>query len=411
MVERADATGVPFFFAEILSEVESHQKALGGLKHFKGSPFIDHKVTRKELAESHTDYEYIYLTILGLAKLHLQCEEIVRKNNGQSFNRNPGVQLLERVTGLTMHAERDGSNHLLRTSPASLIEAFQLSKADPGGPLMFFKTAFDRTADPCLEGRMGRVMEYIESRRRAADPAASCAPPWEDVTLRVLPEGSPVREVIGEHLRVFVAECTWRWAVQQGLKYDDAKEVRFGEKKEEFSQLFNAATFEAAMLARGVASDSHLRQWQSATKSGEWMPYDPDVSLQIEKAHEKGLSLISIRLGPKAWTYQIDFENMVQRNPKTGQERPLRVVEASASDGRGPLTREALVEAIRFFVVDLETLPPAPSESPTSTLAGTTIPDSADAGDSPTLASEVTPLESPEGAPLGEPCLDKPSSF
>mmetsp|Transcript_58707 Transcript_58707/g.188781 ORF Transcript_58707/g.188781 Transcript_58707/m.188781 type:complete len:388 (+) Transcript_58707:68-1231(+) len=352
---------LPPFFTEILQELERHQRKLGGLRHFQDRPYIERKMKRKELAGQHSDYEYVYLTVLGLAKLHLWSEEIIRKNNGQAFNHNPGVQLLERTTGLTMHAERQGSNHLLRTAPATLVEAFQVARVEPGGALKFFQRAFNRTADPCLEGRVGRIMEWLESRRAASGSTSHSGPPWEEVSLRRLPEDAAAQDVVGEHLRVFMAECTWRWSQERSLDYESAKDLRLGEQHAaDFSRLYNAPAFEASMLSRGVATDACLARWESATKAGEWLPYEPDVSLCIEEAHRQRLPEVRVRLGPKSWLYIIDFQKMVQRNAKTGQERLLRRGEASENTAsrQGKLTREELSAGIRYFV-ELATLPVA----------------------------------------------------
>jgi len=357
---------LPPFFLEILEDLEHHQRILGGAKHFRQRPHIERKITRQELASSHSDYEYVYLTVLGLARLHVRAEEIIRRNNGMPFNRNPGVQLLEQVTGFTMHAEREGSNHVLGQAPASLVEAYQLARAEAGGTLTFYKSAFDRTADPCLEGRFGRIMDYIECRRASLDPKGCRGPPWDDVSLKTLPEDAPPQEVVGEHLRVFIAECTWQWAQERGLSYEDAKGARQQpEHVTDFSRLFNAVSFEAALLARGVVLDAGIFQWESASKSGEWVPYEPEISLQIDSAHQRGIAETRIRLGPKCWQYIIDFNRMVQRNPKTGQERPLRNVAAASSDARkrpGQLTLETFQQSILYFV-DMQTLPPAPGQA------------------------------------------------
>lgn len=354
---------LPPFFLEILEDLERHQRILGGTKHFRERPHIEKKITRQELTSSHSDYEYVYLTVLGLARLHMRAEEIIRRNNGMPFNRNPGVQLLEQITGFTMHAERDGANHVLRQAPASLVEAYQLARAETGGTLTFYKSAFDRTADPCLEGRFGRIMDYIERRRASLDPKACRGPSWEDVSLKTLPEDAPAQEVVGEHLRVFIAECTWQWAQQHGLSYEDATGARQQpEHVTDFSRLFNAISFEAAMVARGVVIDTGVFQWESADKSGEWVPYEPDISRQIDLAHQRGIAEIRIRLGPKCWQYIIDFNKMVQRNPKTGMERPLRNVDAASSGARtrpGQLTLDILQQSILYFV-DMQTLPPTP---------------------------------------------------
>lgn len=346
-------------FGEILVEVDRHKKELGGLCHFKQRPFIEQKVKAKDLAAAYSDYEYVYLEVLGLGRLHSRLEEIVSKNNGQEFNRNPGVQLLERECGMTMHASREGSNHTLRTAPACLLEAFQVAQKTRSMK-KFFKDAFDRKADPCLEGRVDRLMKFIESRGAALDPGM---PPWEDVSLKALPQDSSPQDIVGEHLRVFVAECTWVWSRQVGVSYERAKEIRFDDEHSGgFVQLCNATRFRSSLVSRGVASNACLAQWESATKSDEakWIPYDADVSDQIEEAWQKSLTSVEVRLGPKSWKYTIDFSRNVQRNSKTGQERSLRRCDRLPSDRPGKLSLHELDAQIAFFV-ELATLPPDPA--------------------------------------------------
>lgn len=351
---------LPPFFAEILEEVERHQSALGGRQYFTDRPRIEKKVRRQELSFEYTDYEYVYLTVLGLAQLHLHAEEICRRNNGQIFTLNPGVQMLERVSGLTMHADRQGTEHLLRTAPAVLVEAFHMSKKDPAGPLGFFRNAFDRNADPCLEGRTGRMLAYLEPRRGGR--RSDAVPPWEDVTLRQLPEGTSSLDLLGEHLRVFLAERTWSWSRERGFTYERAQELRFSsEHAVDFERLFNAATFEFQLWARGVVASGRRRQWESLAK-GFWVPYPADMSAMLDRAHKQGLTETEIRLGPHAWRFTVDFVSMVQRSPKTGQEWPLRIVEMKCQPQHGQISKKELAAGIAYFV-DLATLPPAPPSS------------------------------------------------
>jgi len=353
----AENISLPFFFEEILQALDRHRSSLGGLLYFSGTPCIEGKVKKRELAASYSDYEYVYITILGLAQLHIHCEAIIEKNNGEVYTRNPGVQMLERMTGFTMHANREGSNHVLRTAPACLIDCFQASKEDPRGSLNLFKKGFDRTGDPCLEGRTKLLMEYLESERPASDESSAGMPPWEDVSLQVLPKGSVPRDVVAEHLRVFIAECTWRWSRQVGKSYAEAKEARLTDAcMEDFSKFFNACTFRAAILARGAVAEEDENQWVSQAKGSEtWFPYDADVNAKIDRAYRQGLPEVTIRLGPKSWQYIIDLRNMVQRNPKTGQERKLQCSKGTSS---GKLAQADLAVAIEYFV-EMCTLPPA----------------------------------------------------
>lgn len=215
---------------------------------------------------------------------------------------------------------------------------------------------------------MSRLMQYIESRRGKMDPSSTQVPPWEDVTLRVLPETALPRDIVAENLRVFVAECTWRWAQEQGIAYEQAKEQRL---LGDFARIYNAGTFEATMLSRGLVAEEVAGQWESATKIGDWIPYEPDVNALIEQAHQQGVQEFETRLGPKAWKYVISFQQMVQRNPHTGQERTLMRIEAgsAADEGasspqrKGKLTLEELAAGIKYFV-DMVTLPPDPNGPP-----------------------------------------------
>mmetsp|Transcript_97730 Transcript_97730/g.170662 ORF Transcript_97730/g.170662 Transcript_97730/m.170662 type:complete len:410 (-) Transcript_97730:23-1252(-) len=351
---------VPVFFADILTELAQYERELGGVRNFRGyRPRIEKKVTAEDFRKAYTDYEYIYLTILGFAQLHMHCEEIVKKNNGRKFTDNPGVQLLEQRCGMTMHGDRAGANHLLRSAPPSLVEAFGLAKCDKAGTRRFFKEAFDRTADPCLEGRVSRLMEYLDRQRQAIDGSLARAPPWDEVSLR-LPDGSPSsRDVVGEHLRVFINECTWRWAQGKGMDYATAKEKRLDdENAQEFSHLYNASAFEVAMLARGVAGDASSRQWEVQTEGNKWIPYNDEQNEVLERARLMGLRQTEVRVG--SWMYEINLERMVQMNRKTKKDRPIRSAEMSAKRLQGRITMEELKAAIDYFV-SLQTLPAPPA--------------------------------------------------
>lgn len=359
-----DAKDLPPFFAEILLELMNVQGQLGGLQNFSDYPTIDHKVKAKEFQNAYTDYEYIYLTVLGIGRLHMNAEEIVRKNNGENFTKNPGVQMLERISGMTMHGNRDGANALLRNAPASLLEAFQTAKTRKGGLLEFFKGAFDRSADPCLEGRTGRIMEYLEGTRKG--DLGGAGPPWEDVSLRPLPEGTPPRDVTGEHLRVFMNECTWRWATDQKIKYEDAKKVRLDDcNAASFTQLYNTITFKAYMQARGVVvAGGATKQWETLTEEGQWSAYDENANAEILRGEQQGQTKIWFRSGAKGWKYELDLTRMVQRNPKTGKERAVRCqekTEGSAPLPAGKISREDLDAAVEFFL-SMDTLSAPPAE-------------------------------------------------
>lgn len=354
-----EVPGTPPFFAEILEELSKRRAELGGLRHFPDRPRLDRKIKAEEFRTSYSDYEYIYLTVLGFAQLHVLLEEIVRRNNGRVFTQNPGVQLLERSCGMTMHGDREGANALLRAAPASLLEAFRFARSRPDGMREFFAQAFDRRADPCLEGRTGRLLAYLEKAAPVGGDVAG--PPWEEVSLRPLPQGTPPREVVGEHLRVFVGECTYRWARQCGLGYEAAKAARDAGRAEGFSLLYNAAAFEASLRLRGIVAElvPAVCHWETLTDAGEWSAYEASVTKTIEEARQRGQATLQVRLGPRAWMYELDLTAMVQRNPKTGKARPIRSVSGSAPLPHGKLSAADVSAAIQFFI-QVETLPASP---------------------------------------------------
>jgi hypothetical protein len=350
------AASLPIFFSEILAELSNFERALGGVKNFPGrQPRIERKVTAVDFRDKYTDFEYIYLTVLGFAQLHIHCEEIVSKNNGRVWKDNPGVQLLEQRCGMTMHGDRAGATHLLRSAPASVVEAFALAKMDAAGMRRFFVEAFDRTADPCLEGRVSRLMEYLDKRRQETDATLAHAPPWDDVSLRPLDSTASPQDVVGEHLRVFVNECTWRWASERGLKYAEAKDARTRDEAAQldFSRLFNASAFEAAMLARGMAADAAAKQWEVNFESDNWMPYNEEQNEVLERARVLGLDKCEVRVN--SWMYGIDLVRLVQINRKTRKERPIRCTDAPAKRKPGRITLDELKSAITYYV-GLETI-------------------------------------------------------
>jgi len=269
---------------------------------------------------------------------------------------------------MTMHGDRSGATALLRSAPQSLIEGFRLAKASRRGPLQFFRDAFDRKADPCLEGRMGRILEYLEKAGRAASSTLSSTPSWEDVSLGPIPDGAKPDFIVGEHLRVFKNECAWSWAQAKRMDYEAAK-VACGEDAhaKDFERLYNADTFRAAMRARGVVAETGGVQWQADSGKG-WIPYDTSVNAQIERARQKGTAKVKVRLGPKGWKYEVDLHRFVQRNPVNGTERTIRCIKgADVPAEKGKLTPCELEDAVQYYI-DLCTLPGGAS-SPSSVMA------------------------------------------
>eukprot|EP00931_Biecheleriopsis_adriatica_P105779 TRINITY_DN80303_c0_g1_i1.p1 TRINITY_DN80303_c0_g1~~TRINITY_DN80303_c0_g1_i1.p1 ORF type:complete len:401 (+),score=90.35 TRINITY_DN80303_c0_g1_i1:98-1300(+) len=360
---------LPPFFVEILASLWPQKDRLGGLRHFPERPSLTHKVKREDFTSSYSDFEYVYMTVLGFARLHTLAEEIASQNNGQAFTRNPGVQLLERECGMTMHGDREGANSILRSAPGALLEAFQAARSSPGGVIDFFRKAFDRTADPCLEGRSSRLMEYTEAMHRASKGPATAAP-WEDISLQPLGTTATPQQVVGEHLRVFCNECTWNWARQRGISYEEAKAARLGGDAAvaaNFAELYNAGSFLKAMQSRGVAVQSDSVVWEAQVDNGSFAPYDPKASRAIEQAMQAGKTQVELRLGPRGWTYIIDIANNLQRNPKTRKDRPIRRVAATSAAPKPPagsmrLSHQDMCESIEFYV-DMHTLPPEPALS------------------------------------------------
>jgi len=348
--------GLPVFFQDILVELVRHQRQLGGKVHFPDYPTLQHKVKREEFSGGYSDYEYVYLTVLGFAQLHIHLEEIVAKNNSKSHEHNPGVQLLERLCGMTMHADREGAGAILRAAPQSLVQAFAVAR-DQKCMLEFFRSAFDRSADPCLEGRTSRLWEFVEEHQ--PDDFSEKVPPWEDVSLRPLPSSCGSKDIVGEHLRVFLGECTWHWAQKHGITYAAAKKVRDAHDSD-FSSLYNSRSFESAVRQRGTVQETP-GLWEVSLDRGDWSPFDADVSEKLEAAWRQGQWKVELQMGPKNWRYSFDLRACVQLNPKTQKSRRMRRVECSGGSHStrarpGTVTAEELRLAIRHFV-DLDTLP------------------------------------------------------
>jgi len=153
-------------------------------------------------------------------------------------------------------------------------------------------------ADPCLEGRLGRLLAFLEvhaprdeespcnicsgtgrvtkgllwstevackrckgTGRISGAPSVSDAPP-ADVAVETMPEGSAPEKVVGEYLRVFRNLCIQRWARSTGLAYSRAKSLwekaeagtpEGGEPVPEVQQL-NARTFTAYLMQTGIVA-------------------------------------------------------------------------------------------------------------------------------------------------------------
>mmetsp|Transcript_93241 Transcript_93241/g.259747 ORF Transcript_93241/g.259747 Transcript_93241/m.259747 type:complete len:521 (-) Transcript_93241:139-1701(-) len=212
-------------FEEVLAALRPLHSRLGGTPYFgRRDPVIPKKLKSSEL-ERNSDYEYVFMTVLGFQALHEYGAEIIRLNNGAHWRQNPGTVKLEELCGFTMHGDRPGANGVLRTAPEALLRAFALARRRHQIPEFFSGEAFDRTADPCLEGRLGRILAYLEAHAAEAEGegAAPGDPAPGEVHVEPMPEGSPVEKVVGEHLRVFRNQCIHRWAQVCGLPYERAK--------------------------------------------------------------------------------------------------------------------------------------------------------------------------------------------
>jgi len=257
----ADSGNLPSF-QEVLEAVRPFHRRLGGTPFFgRRDPHIPKNLTSSELAKN-SNYEYVFLTVLGFQFLQIHKEEIISLNNGQHFKTNPGTRRLEEVCGFTMHANRPGANGILRSAPEVLLRAFDVARQKRIVDKFFTGEAFDRMADPCLEGRLGRILPFLEEHapRDEESPCNICsgtgkvskgllwstevvckrcngtgrisgassvsdAPPV-DVAVETMPEGSAPKKVVGEYLRVFRNLCIQQWARSMGLAYARARAGR-----------------------------------------------------------------------------------------------------------------------------------------------------------------------------------------
>mmetsp|Transcript_30903 Transcript_30903/g.78124 ORF Transcript_30903/g.78124 Transcript_30903/m.78124 type:complete len:424 (-) Transcript_30903:23-1294(-) len=147
-------------FIEMLEASTALSEELGGAPNFPdGRVSLAGKLTRREL-QGCTDFEHLQLSIQGFAELEQISAEVARLDNHRCYMENPGTQLLERRCGFTMHADRPGIAAVLRDAPALMINAFQSAKRH-GCVAEFFCNAFDRTSDPCLEGRCSLLAAFL----------------------------------------------------------------------------------------------------------------------------------------------------------------------------------------------------------------------------------------------------------
>mmetsp|Transcript_8707 Transcript_8707/g.19011 ORF Transcript_8707/g.19011 Transcript_8707/m.19011 type:complete len:321 (+) Transcript_8707:674-1636(+) len=269
--------------------------------------------------------------------------------------------MLERRTGMTMHGDRQGANSVLRTAPSCLLKAFEAAREDSdSGIAVFFREAFDRHADPCLEGRVGRLMDYLQMKSKGL---AEGLPPPEDFAIELPTANEPSCEaVVGEYLRVFTNSCVWRWALQEGLDYQKAKLERQKEiNAEKFTGICNTATFQVDLLAQNAILDEPSKQWEVEIEPGKWSAFPAQANEALERARLLSQSLCQVKVGH--WDYEVDLRHMVQINMHTKKERPVHFVERNRDCGAtapGKLSLADVKAALRVFE-ELETLAPAPS--------------------------------------------------
>jgi len=332
---------LPEAFEEILVALRPFCDELGGVSNFEGSPSIKQKVRAEDFRSSYSDYEYVYLTVLGLAKLSVYGEEIVRQNNGRKHTHNPAVQMLERKTGMTMHGDRQGANSVLESAPLCLLKAFKAAQDETGAVTAdFFREAFDRQADPCLEGRVGRLMQYLQKKSKELSEGSL---PSEDFAIE-LPTTSPTGAhaqtrdaLVGEYLRVFTNSCVLRWAQQEGLEYQKAQFERQKEvNARKFAEICNTATFEVELLARNVVYDAPAKQWEVEVEYGKWTAFSTQANEALERARLLSEAFCEVKIG--RWDYKVDLRRMVQINTHTQKERYVRVVDRVRDYGKLPTT-------------------------------------------------------------------------
>jgi len=94
-----DVKGLPPLFVEIIVEVLLYKSQLGGLRNFTDFPTIDHKVKAEEFRHGYTDFEYVYLTVLGLARLQTHVEGSSADAMARSTRRTPGYSYWRSLAG------------------------------------------------------------------------------------------------------------------------------------------------------------------------------------------------------------------------------------------------------------------------------------------------------------------------
>lgn len=301
----ADNTNAQPSFEDVTAALRKFHKQLGGTPHFKSKdPAIKGKLTRAKLAET-SDYEYIFLQILAFAAISHHVDEIVRINNGAFWRRNPATMRVEQLAGITMHGDRPGANGIVRAAPEVLLRGFTVARGR-GEIERFFREAFDRTADPCLEGRVGRLLTFLE--RNADQEGSGEEPPAGDLVAEALPKGSTADRVIGEHLRVFNNRVVWDWARASGLAYarakalwDHAENGMAGAEAPEAKRPRLSRSASGALLP-DVAAACNERTFfeylvKSGVVSGEAAEGSPELACAIPRSDAEAAALALVQLG------------------------------------------------------------------------------------------------------------------
>lgn len=255
---------VVFSFDDILAALRLLRVQFGAAAD-QEDPVIQGKMTKDALLQI-TDYDYIFMQILGFQALQEHGEEIQTMNNHKSYMENPATLEVQNKCGFTMHGDRPGANGIVAAAPDAMLRAFATARGDESATDEdFFREAFDRRADPCLEGRMGRLLAYIEKHGKSkGDLASGDGPPWDDVSVDTVPAGSCPEVIVGEYLRVFTNMCIWEWAKSSQLTYANAKHLweshcmgrpEPGAKVPNVGQFLNAKRFKVFLGETGVISD------------------------------------------------------------------------------------------------------------------------------------------------------------
>eukprot|EP00928_Gymnodinium_smaydae_P002456 TRINITY_DN10875_c0_g1_i1.p1 TRINITY_DN10875_c0_g1~~TRINITY_DN10875_c0_g1_i1.p1 ORF type:complete len:465 (-),score=48.28 TRINITY_DN10875_c0_g1_i1:12-1358(-) len=232
-------------YKDMLTELGRRKNILGGVRTYKGrEPIrIVSKELRKKLNGQLTQYEYVYLQILGFACAQANAGEIAGLNNGQDIRHNYGSQLLDARCGLVWHGHHLQSDHLLTAAAELLVNTFErVNAADNEGDRLtqFFQLAFDPNFDPCLEGRV----RFLQTYSNTLDGDFG-GPAPDDLVLQSFKKDATTMDIVGEYLRVFHNECVRSWALQKNMTFQEAKAAKDAteENRNSFEWYYNEEVF------------------------------------------------------------------------------------------------------------------------------------------------------------------------